>query len=274
MVADIKWGTPVLGAGGGNVQWNADLSSGLQYDDSLYELGDFEQALRDAFQVWEDAANINFVESNQASEIEVSMTPLSGSTVGLATLNFFLLDGTDLFDSVDIELDSSEMWAPYGETDLNFYAVAAHEIGHGLGLLHVDDETQIMHDILFVDDLNQGDKDGAVEIYGDKPEPVLKTNENTIFSFFEDFFNLILSLFGLGPSSSSSASATAPTPWADTDGPSLADVIDITEIIDGTPGDLVTITHAVPHPDHADDWDHDHGCTCHACCVEAEYLDA
>lgn len=271
-LADIKWGTPVLGVGGGNVQWDMDLRNGLSFDDNLYETSDFEDAIRDAFQVWEDAADINFVESLQDAEISVEMASLAGNTVGLAELTFFNLSGTDQFLEVDITLDSDEDWAPYGETDLNFYAVAAHEIGHALGLLHVDDEDQIMHDILLVDDLAQGDLDGVEAIYGEKPEPVLQTDDNSIFAFFERFFNLVLGIFGISTGSSEPLVALAP--WADTDGPSLEDVIDITDIIGETP-DIVTIVHAVPHPDYADEFGHDHGhgCSCLGCAFEAEMAD-
>ncbi len=273
VLADIKWGTPTLGTGGGNVQWDADLSSGLQFDQNLYDQSDFDDALRDAFQVWEDEANINFVESLNDAEISVSMAPLGGTIVGLAELTFFALNGTDLFSEVEITLDSTETWAPYGETDLSFFGVAAHEIGHALGLLHVDDETQIMHDILEVNALGEGDIDGAVEIYGEKPEPVLQVNDDSSLNFFERFFNLILSLFGI--STGNTQTVQKPAPWTDEDLPSLEDVINITDILDpGAPGELVTIIHEIPHPDFAHEFVHSHdhgpGCSCLGCAFEAE----
>ena len=76
-LADIKWGTPTLGESGGIVQWDADLSTGLNYNEDLYDLVDFEEALRDAFEAWEEVADINFVESTRDSEVSVSMGSLS-----------------------------------------------------------------------------------------------------------------------------------------------------------------------------------------------------
>ena len=210
-LADIKWGTPTLGESGGNVQWNMDLSEGLVFNEELYETSDFEDAMRAAFDAWEDVADINFVESLGDAEISVGMRPLDEEIIGLAELTFIKLPGTDQFISADLSLDSDEEWAPFGETDLNFYAVAAHEIGHALGLLHVDDPTQLMNAFLTESDLGEGDIAGAQELYGEAPIPVFEADEDTTLSFFERFFSLILSIFGLG--GSTTVAATKPSPW-------------------------------------------------------------
>jgi hypothetical protein len=263
-VADVKWGAPEFGESGGIVQWNMDLSTGLLFDDALYSQSDFETAVRTAFSSWEDVADINFVESLSDAEVTVEMGSLPGDTIGLARLTYMVLPETDQFINADIILDTDEEWAPFGETDLNFYAVAAHEIGHALGLLHVDDPTQLMNAILFASDLGEGDIEGAREIYGDAPVQVFDTTGESGLSFFERFFDLILSIFGLG--SSSTIAATRPAPWADTDLPDLADIIPITEILDdtGEPYDIETDVHAMSHPDS--DQGHPPGCGCGCGC--------
>ncbi len=270
VLADIKWGSPELGETGGNVQWNMDLSEGLAFDENLYEISDFEDSMRAAFDAWEDVADINFVESLNDAEISVEMAPLPGDTVGLAELTFVNLPETDQFIDAGLSLDSDEEWAPFGETDLNFYAVAAHEIGHAIGLLHVDDPSQLMNALLTASDLGEGDIEGAQEIYGEAPVRVFETDDDTNLSFFERFFSLILSVFGLG--GSTVAAATKPAPWADTDLPDLSDIIPVTEILDenGVPYDIETVVHAVPHPDS--DMEHPPGCGC-GCDCGTEWVD-
>ena len=83
----------------------------------------------------------------------------------------------DGIQSVDITLDSNEFWAPMSQsfTETNFFAVAAHEVGHAIGLEHVDDPTQLMNAVLSTDNLGSGDILGAQTIYGrdatDAPTP-------------------------------------------------------------------------------------------------------
>ncbi len=164
----LKWGTPDYGEDGGTVTWHADFS-GLSFDTSTYSVADFDAALTSAFQDWEDVADIDFqrVGSAAASDVDFFMSPLTGSTVGLATIFFSPVSGTpDPITQAQIELDSTEGWAPFGSTDLSFYAVALHEIGHVLGLEHVNDTSEIMNPVVFANDLGDGDIAGAQLIYG------------------------------------------------------------------------------------------------------------
>ena len=191
-LSDKKWGQPVYGTASGTVTWSVVSYSGLSFDSSLYTLADFEEALRSAFRTWENVAGIDFefTAATGTADVTLSMTALPGSTIGQATTSFFVLDGIDEMISAEIELDSNEQWAPFGQTALNFFAVAVHEIGHVLGLDHVSDTSQIMYPVIYKSELGTGDLAGARFIYGGRTNE--DGAENLVGSFARD------TLFGEG----------------------------------------------------------------------------
>ena len=163
---NVKWGGSSFGSSGGLITYSVSLA-GLVYDTSRYVLADFEAALADAFEAWENVSDIAFEEVASGADVELFFAPIDGPSrvVGEATYRFFTGDPGRIFEG-QIEFDTAETWSPTGETGISFQAVATHEIGHVLGLEHVADRDEIMYPIIRGNDLGSGDIAGVQFLYG------------------------------------------------------------------------------------------------------------
>ena len=159
-------GAAETGAQSGAVSVSANLN-GLNYDKSKYSEEDFLNALNQALNSWENVSAVDFVPGGSGSDIEIDVSPLAGATVGSATVWYSNRSGMDRINSVDIDLDEDETWSPYGENGgMDFFAVALHELGHALGLGHINDRSQIMNPVISADGMGGGDVDGIQALYG------------------------------------------------------------------------------------------------------------
>lgn len=197
VLSDFKWGDGVFGESGGVVEWSFAsrvFDTGIFYDFVTPFIDPtFQTLVRDAFEVWENVANIDFVEVPNATsaDVRIGWGTFDGpyGAIGEAAYQGYR-DGFDTLYSIsdaEIAFDIVEDWGTtkiVSGSKLNFYSVAIHEIGHVLGLGHTDNPETMMYPELQENliELHPGDIQGAQIIYGPAAEPpvMLTTGDDTI----------------------------------------------------------------------------------------------
>ena len=257
---DLKWGQAVLGQPSGTITWSADYIDALNFSPS-YDEADFDAALLAAFDAWESIANIDFeMAANPGSaDVTVVSSPLNGP----AGTAYYSYDGnpglSEIFQG-EITFNSNLTWAPEGEGGVDFYAVALHEIGHILGLGHVNDPSEIMNPYIETDVLGDGDVAGAQFLYGlndggppaDDPPPDDTPPDDVPVSsggggLIGSILAMIFGFLGGGGASSVFAAADRFTSGEEDD-------------FDGPHDDVILLSDIIPmvsvedHNDHSHDW--------------------
>lgn len=158
-IGNQKWGSSLLGTPGGKVYWS--FATRAYYGNYTFEgsIGDpaYMDAIREAFALWEAVADIDFVEvpDGNQTQLRLAFDSIDGryGTVGQAyssgTSDEHYNPQNPRFstDYAEIRFDLAEVWTavPGDGRATNFLTVAIHEIGHAIGLGHVDDPNSIMH---------------------------------------------------------------------------------------------------------------------------------
>ena len=173
-----KWGNPTYGTSSDQIFWSFAVTNSpqnqYQYDDVISD-PTFQQLVRNAFETWEAVANVDFVEVPQSASTEflLGWDAIDGvsNTVGEAFWQSTSSDGINFSISrAEIRFDTAENWSTdpnHVGNQTNFFVVAVHEIGHALGLDHVNDPNQIMFPQLTDQiTLGPGDIQGIQTLYG------------------------------------------------------------------------------------------------------------
>lgn len=164
---------------GGVVTWSlagaglTDMTGAGFFNDTTVDMGTFApvgyaQLLREAFAVWSRVANIEFMEiadtggnigEDSSADIRIVGAGIDGESNVLAQAFFPQYGGDIVFDSGDAALYSDAH---------SFFLVAAHEIGHAIGLNHEQTSLALMNPYFneALSGLQADDINGARAVYG------------------------------------------------------------------------------------------------------------
>ena len=180
-----KWGGPVMGTPGGVVTYSF-MAAGLGMDAGVsvaapsVPLATWKTEIAAAFAAWSSICSISFVEvadsghafnaAGASGDIRIGWHFFDGAGGTLAHGYYPPVNGVSA--AGDIHFDSGDAWkVGFGGPGFSIFQVAAHEIGHAIGLDHSAVPASLMNP--FYTEAFSGpqadDIAGGKFIYGDSP---------------------------------------------------------------------------------------------------------
>ncbi|XP_036758670.2 interstitial collagenase [Manis pentadactyla] len=170
----------------GNPQWkDTNLTYRIENYTPDLPRADVDHAIENAFQLWSNVSPLTFTKVFEGqADIMISFvrgdhhdnSPFDGPGGNLAHA---FQPGPGI--GGDAHFDEDERWTN-NYLEYNLYRVAAHELGHSLGLSHSTDIGALMYpNYIFSGDvqLSQDDISGIQAIYGPSPNPIQPTGPQT-----------------------------------------------------------------------------------------------
>ena len=172
---DFKWGGFPYGTPGGTVTWGfagTSLSNPALEEPGFYDAPGAVDLIEEAFLEWALAGDISFAQAAEGEAIDIlfDATTLDGvgGTLAEANVSFNTLTGE--INTASITFDTADDFDFGDGSGASFFLVALHEIGHTIGLAHVDDLPTVMNStsesFSSFDGLTEHDIAGAEFIYG------------------------------------------------------------------------------------------------------------